>query len=55
MKTFKQFILEVNSLSEMIGDFGSPAPKIKPNCYGRYVKYKMLPNRKDICAFKRKR
>lgn len=51
MKTFKQFI---QTLKEMEGDFGSPAPKIKPNCYGKTVKYAMLPGKK-VCAFKRRR
>lgn len=55
MKSFKQFIQDANLIFEMLGDFGSPAPKIKPNCYGRFVKYKMLPKRHNICAFKRKR
>lgn len=51
MKSFKQFI---QILKEMEGDFGSPAPKIKPKCYGKTVKYAMLPNKK-VCAFKRRR
>jgi hypothetical protein len=51
MKTFKQF---VKIIMEMEGDFGSPAPKIKPNCYGKKIKYAMLPGKK-VCAFKRRR
>ena len=51
MKTFKQFI---QILKEMEGDFGSPAPIIKAKCYGKTVKYAMLPG-KRVCAFKRRR
>jgi len=51
MKTFKQF---TQTLKEMEGVFGSPSSTIKPNCYGKKVKYAMLPGKK-VCAFKRKR
>jgi hypothetical protein len=51
MKTFKEFRIILN---ERLGDFGSPSPIIKPNCYGKVIKYKMAKGGK-ACAKKRTR
>jgi len=50
MISFKEF---VEILTEMEGDFGSPAPKPEEQCYGKKIKYAGL--KRKVCAFKRKR
>ena len=50
MLTFQQFRTILN---EKLGDFGSPAPYIKPKCFKK-IKYKMAPGG-VACAMKRKR
>ena len=53
MKSFQEFL---KNIQEMKGDFGTDEKmRDQPvNCYGKTVKYKMVPNKK-VCAFKRKR
>jgi hypothetical protein len=50
MKSFKQFIQDLESIQEVKGDFGADVkmgnqPK---NCYGRTVKYSGL--KKKVCS-----
>jgi hypothetical protein len=51
MKSFNQFIQDIESIQEVKGDFGATDKYVKPkeNCYGRTVKYVMAPKKK-VCS-----
>jgi len=44
----------MKSVQEHKGDFGANVKPSKPECFGQYTSYAMLPGKK-VCKFKRKR